>query len=101
MRLIKVQESSSSSEPNSYQKKAGFRVDGYQLGQDFVHLRTILSKSKLYQASGLYGPDVSQPRDHRRDLLEGWVSDDRCLRAKLRNCLFKNPACSSEKLNLI
>lgn len=60
-------------EPNSYQKKAGFRVDGYQLGQDFVHLRTILSESKLYQASGLYGPDVSQPRDHRRDLLEGFL----------------------------
>ncbi|XP_041915110.1 heparanase isoform X2 [Alosa sapidissima] len=60
-------------EPNSYQKKAGFRVDGYQLGEDFVHLRRILSESKLYKSSGLYGPDVSQPRDHRRDLLEGFL----------------------------
>ncbi|KAL2076845.1 hypothetical protein ACEWY4_027554 [Coilia grayii] len=62
-------------EPNSYQKKAGVQVDGYQLGQDFVHLRRILSESKLYQFSGLYGPDVSQPRDHRRDLLEGFLEN--------------------------
>lgn len=66
---------SSLSEPNSYQKKAGVRVEGSQLGQDFVHLRRILSESKLYQSSGLYGPDISQPREHRRDLLEGWVDD--------------------------
>ncbi|KAJ8260915.1 hypothetical protein COCON_G00166380 [Conger conger] len=60
-------------EPNSYEKKAGFRVDGYQLGQDFVHLRTILQESKLYQMAKLYGPDIGQPRDHRRDLLEGFL----------------------------
>uniref|UniRef100_A0A8C7W0S5 Heparanase n=1 Tax=Oncorhynchus mykiss TaxID=8022 RepID=A0A8C7W0S5_ONCMY len=35
-------------EPNSYEKKAGIRVNGYQL-------------------------DISQPRDHRRDLLEGFL----------------------------
>lgn len=60
-------------EPNSYEKKAGVRVDGNQLGADFVHLRTILSKSQLYRTAGLYGPDVSQPREHRRDLLEGFL----------------------------
>lgn len=59
-------------EPNSYEKKAGIRVDGYQLGQDFVQLRKILQESKLYNNTGLYGPDISQPRDHRKDLLEGW-----------------------------
>ncbi|KAG9342590.1 hypothetical protein JZ751_016022 [Albula glossodonta] len=60
-------------EPNSYEKKAGIRVDGYQLGQDFIHLRRILQQSKLYRSSRIYGPDVSQPRDHRRDLLEGFL----------------------------
>ncbi|XP_036385326.1 heparanase [Megalops cyprinoides] len=60
-------------EPNSYEKKAGIRVDGYQLGLDFVHLRKILKESKLYHMTGLYGPDVSQPRDHRRDLLERFL----------------------------
>lgn len=59
------------SEPNSYEKKAGIRVDGYQLGQDFVHLHQILQESPLYHSTGLYGPDVSQPRDHRKDLLSG------------------------------
>ncbi|CAB1318308.1 unnamed protein product [Coregonus sp. 'balchen'] len=64
-------------EPNSYEKKAGIRVDGYQLGQDFVQLRKILQESKLYHNTGLYGPDISQPRDHRRDLLEGYYVNGR------------------------
>lgn len=58
-------------EPNSYEKKAGIRVDGYQLGQDFVHLHQILQESTIYNSTGLYGPDISQPRDHRKDLLTG------------------------------
>lgn len=61
-----------SSEPNSYWKKAGIRVDGYQLGQDFTHLRQMMSESGLYRNAGLYGPDVGQPRDHRIDILDGW-----------------------------
>ncbi|MEQ2198206.1 hypothetical protein XENOCAPTIV_009411, partial [Xenoophorus captivus] len=56
--------------PNSYEKKAGIRVDGHQLGVDFTHLRKMLSESKLYRDSGLYGPDVGQPRGHKLDLLE-------------------------------
>ncbi|XP_072310258.1 heparanase isoform X2 [Eucyclogobius newberryi] len=60
-------------EPNSYEKKAGIRVDGLQLGEDFVHLRKIMSESRFYQNSGLYGPDVGQPRDHRIDILEGFL----------------------------
>lgn len=59
------------SEPNSYEKKAGIRVDGYQLGKDFTLLRQIMSESKFYRHAGLYGPDVGQPRDHRTDILEG------------------------------
>ncbi|XP_040012608.1 heparanase isoform X2 [Xiphias gladius] len=60
-------------EPNSYEKKAGIRVDGYQLGQDFSHLREIMSESRLYRDAGLYGPDIGQPRDHRTDMLEGFL----------------------------
>ncbi|KAM7368582.1 hypothetical protein PAMP_012907 [Pampus punctatissimus] len=60
-------------EPNSFEKKAGVRVDGYQLGQDFTHLRKMLSESKFYHDAGLYGPDVSQPRDHRIDILDGFL----------------------------
>uniref|UniRef100_A0A1A8FBB9 Heparanase n=2 Tax=Nothobranchius korthausae TaxID=1143690 RepID=A0A1A8FBB9_9TELE len=60
-------------EPNSFEKKAKVRVDGYQLGLDFVHLRKMMSKSKLYRDGGLYGPDVGQPRDHRVDLLDSFL----------------------------
>ncbi|KAL6469756.1 hypothetical protein MHYP_G00208750 [Metynnis hypsauchen] len=60
-------------EPNSYEKKAGISVDGYQLGQDFLHLHKILQKSRIYSSSGLYGPDISQPRNHRKDLLTGFL----------------------------
>ncbi|KAJ3606088.1 hypothetical protein NHX12_028131 [Muraenolepis orangiensis] len=64
-------------EPNSYQKKAGIQVGGAQLGADFVHLREILRKSKLYHNTGLYGPDIGQPRDHRKDLLQGYYVNGR------------------------
>lgn len=60
-------------EPNSYEKKAGIRVDGFQLGEDFVHLRKMMTESKFYHNAGLYGPDVGQPRDHRIDILEGFL----------------------------
>ncbi|MCJ8740897.1 hypothetical protein PDJAM_G00064450 [Pangasius djambal] len=60
-------------EPNSYEKKAEIRVNGSQLGEDFLHLRKILQNSELYSSSGLYGPDISQPREHRKDLLPGFL----------------------------
>ncbi|KAM9338732.1 heparanase [Symphorus nematophorus] len=60
-------------EPNSYEKKAGIRVDGHQLGQDFTRLREMMSESKFYHSARLYGPDVGQPRDHRTDILEGFL----------------------------
>uniref|UniRef100_A0A671XGA3 Heparanase n=1 Tax=Sparus aurata TaxID=8175 RepID=A0A671XGA3_SPAAU len=66
-------------EPNSYEKKAGIRVDGYQLGQDFTRLREMMSESKLYRDAGLFGPDVGQPRDHRVDILEGVMILIRCV----------------------
>ncbi|KAM7392397.1 hypothetical protein PAMA_007489 [Pampus argenteus] len=60
-------------EPNSYEKKAGVRVDGYQLGQDFIQLRKMMSESTFYHDAGLYGPDVGQPRDHRTPILDGFL----------------------------
>uniref|UniRef100_A0A3Q3WCS8 Heparanase n=1 Tax=Mola mola TaxID=94237 RepID=A0A3Q3WCS8_MOLML len=60
-------------EPNSYEKKAGIRVDGCQLGQDFTRLRKMMSEFKVYKNATLYGPDISQPRDHRTDILEGFL----------------------------
>ncbi|KAK1884180.1 Heparanase [Dissostichus eleginoides] len=63
--------------PNSYEKKAGVRVDGFQLGKDFAHLREMMSQSKLYRHAGLYGPDVGQPRNHRTDILQGYYVNGR------------------------
>uniref|UniRef100_A0A3P8UGV3 Heparanase n=1 Tax=Cynoglossus semilaevis TaxID=244447 RepID=A0A3P8UGV3_CYNSE len=60
-------------EPNSYKKKAGLRVDGFQLGRDFTKLREMMSQSEFYHNSQLYGPDVGQPRDHRVDILQGFL----------------------------
>lgn len=60
-------------EPNSFEKKAGIRVDGYQLGQDFTRLREMMSESKFYHDAGLFGPDIGQPRDRRTDILEGFL----------------------------
>uniref|UniRef100_A0A8C4S5T4 Heparanase n=1 Tax=Erpetoichthys calabaricus TaxID=27687 RepID=A0A8C4S5T4_ERPCA len=59
-------------EPNSFEKKAGIKVDGSQLGKDFIHLHNILKKYPLFQSSSLYGPDVGQPQKHRRKLLNGF-----------------------------
>ncbi|XP_062414966.1 heparanase isoform X1 [Pungitius pungitius] len=60
-------------EPNSYEKKAGIRVDGHQLGRDFNRLRAMMSQSTWFQGAGLFGPDVGQPREHRVNLLEGFL----------------------------
>nr|XP_023664414.1 heparanase [Paramormyrops kingsleyae] len=60
-------------EPNSYEKKFGIRLDGHQLGQDFMHLRRILQASRLYRDASLYGPDISQPRGYRLTLLEKFL----------------------------
>uniref|UniRef100_A0A3B3HCX0 Heparanase n=2 Tax=Oryzias latipes TaxID=8090 RepID=A0A3B3HCX0_ORYLA len=64
-------------EPNSFEKKAGIRVDGGQLGRDFTRLRKMMSESSLYRDAGLFGPDVGQPRDHRADILGGYYVDGR------------------------
>ncbi|XP_065490318.1 heparanase [Caloenas nicobarica] len=60
-------------EPNSFRKKSGIYVDGFQLGQDFIHLRQLLSNYTLYRHAKLYGPDVGQPRKHTQRLLRSFL----------------------------
>ncbi|NXN92686.1 HPSE Heparanase, partial [Rhinopomastus cyanomelas] len=60
-------------EPNSFRKKSGIYIDGFQLGQDFIHLRQLLSNYTLYQHTKLYGPDVGQPRKHTLRLLRSFL----------------------------
>ncbi|XP_005044922.1 PREDICTED: heparanase [Ficedula albicollis] len=60
-------------EPNSFRKKSGIHIDGFQLGQDFIHLRQLLNNYALYQHAKLYGPDVGQPRKHTQKLLRSFL----------------------------
>ncbi|KAF1495964.1 Heparanase, partial [Eudyptula minor novaehollandiae] len=60
-------------EPNSFRKKSGIYIDGFQLGQDFIHLRQLLSNYTLYRHAKLYGPDVGQPRKHTQKLLRSFL----------------------------
>ncbi|NXC18827.1 HPSE Heparanase, partial [Corythaeola cristata] len=60
-------------EPNSFRKKSGIYIDGFQLGQDFIHLRQLLSSYNLYRHAKLYGPDIGQPRKHTQRLLRSFL----------------------------
>ncbi|XP_030045012.1 heparanase [Microcaecilia unicolor] len=60
-------------EPNSFRKKAGIYIDGSQLGQDFVQLHKLLSSYSIFRSSGLYGPDVGQPRKKTQKLLQSFL----------------------------
>ncbi|XP_031452561.1 heparanase [Phasianus colchicus] len=60
-------------EPNSFRKKSGIYIDGFQLGRDFIHLRQLLSQHPLYRHAELYGPDVGQPRKHTQRLLRSFL----------------------------
>ncbi|KAI6069500.1 Heparanase [Aix galericulata] len=60
-------------EPNSFKKKSGIYIDGFQLGRDFIHLRRLLSQHPLYRHAKLYGPDVGQPRKHTQHLLRSFL----------------------------
>ncbi|XP_072261577.1 heparanase [Pyxicephalus adspersus] len=60
-------------EPNSFKKKSGLHVDGFQLGKDFVHLHRILGKYRCYKNSGLYGPDIGQPKKSSQKMLTSFL----------------------------
>ncbi|NWU68639.1 HPSE Heparanase, partial [Pterocles burchelli] len=64
-------------EPNSFRKKSGIYIDGFQLGHDFIHLRHLLNNYTLYQRAKLYGPDVGQPRKHTQKLLRSYYVNGR------------------------
>ncbi|XP_014426294.2 heparanase isoform X1 [Pelodiscus sinensis] len=60
-------------EPNSFRKKSGIYIDGFQLGQDFIHLYHLLRNYSSYRNSKLYGPDVGQPRKNTQKLLKSFL----------------------------
>ncbi|XP_015273404.1 PREDICTED: heparanase [Gekko japonicus] len=60
-------------EPNSFRLKSGIHIDGFQLGQDFIQLRHLLSNYSYYRNSKLCGPDVGRPRKHTQRLLRSFL----------------------------
>ncbi|XP_075705933.1 heparanase [Rhinoderma darwinii] len=60
-------------EPNSFKKKSGLYVDGFQLGKDFITLHDLLSKYKRYRISGLFGPDIGQPKKSSQKMLKSFL----------------------------
>ncbi|XP_029455411.1 heparanase [Rhinatrema bivittatum] len=60
-------------EPNSFRKKSGIYIDGSQLGQDFIQLHNLLRNYSCFRSSGLYGPDVGQPRKETQKLLKSFL----------------------------
>ncbi|XP_078066045.1 heparanase isoform X2 [Mustelus asterias] len=48
-------------EPNSFRKKAHIKIRGTQLGEDFEHLHSLLHTFRIFNHTGLYGPDIGQP----------------------------------------
>lgn len=60
-------------EPNSFKKKSGWHVDGTQLGKDFITLHDVLSKYRRYRNSGLFGPDIGQPKKSSQKMLKSFL----------------------------
>ncbi|XP_006867785.1 PREDICTED: heparanase isoform X2 [Chrysochloris asiatica] len=60
------------SKPNSFRKKSGIYIDGFQLGEDFVELHTLLGKS-AFKTAKLYGPDIGQPRGKTVKMLRSFL----------------------------
>ncbi|XP_073397857.1 heparanase [Dendrobates tinctorius] len=60
-------------EPNSFKKKSGLYVDGTQLGKDFITLHDLLGKYSRYRTSGLFGPDIGQPKKSTQKMLKSFL----------------------------
>ncbi|XP_056424758.1 heparanase [Hyla sarda] len=60
-------------EPNSFKKKSGVYVNGTQLGKDFITLHDLLSKYSRYRTSGLFGPDIGQPKKSSQKMLKSFL----------------------------
>ncbi|XP_075785621.1 heparanase isoform X3 [Pelodiscus sinensis] len=69
----KKYENTTITKPNSFRKKSGIYIDGFQLGQDFIHLYHLLRNYSSYRNSKLYGPDVGQPRKNTQKLLKSFL----------------------------
>lgn len=62
-------------EPNSFKKKSGLYIDGFQLGKDFLSLRKLLSTYLRYKNSGVYGPDIGQPKKQSQKMLKSFLNE--------------------------
>uniref|UniRef100_A0A803JKD1 Heparanase n=1 Tax=Xenopus tropicalis TaxID=8364 RepID=A0A803JKD1_XENTR len=60
-------------EPNSFRKKSGIYISGSQLGKDFVNLHNLLSNYPSYRDSGLFGPDIGQPKTQSQKMLKSFL----------------------------
>ncbi|KAM3938482.1 heparanase [Leptodactylus fuscus] len=60
-------------EPNSFKKKSGQYIDGSQLGKDFITLHELLQKYSRYRTSGLFGPDIGQPKKATQKMLKSFL----------------------------
>ncbi|XP_071971961.1 heparanase isoform X1 [Engystomops pustulosus] len=60
-------------EPNSFKKKSGVYIDGSQLGKDFITLHDLLGKYRRYKTSGLFGPDIGQPKKSSQKMLQRFL----------------------------
>ncbi|XP_053311781.1 heparanase [Spea bombifrons] len=61
-------------EPNSFRKKSGVYIDGSQLGKDFVDLHNLLLKYSSYRNTGLFGPDIGQPKKQSQKMLKRFLT---------------------------
>ncbi|KAM5192818.1 heparanase isoform 2-T2 [Mantella aurantiaca] len=60
-------------EPNSFKKKSGLYIDGFQLGKDFMSLHKLLGTYLRYKNSGVYGPDIGQPTKKSQKMLSRFL----------------------------
>ncbi|KAM9331469.1 heparanase [Gastrophryne carolinensis] len=60
-------------EPNSFKKKSGHYVDGSQLGKDFINLHNLLRTFSSYKNSGIFGPDIGQPKKQSQKMLTSFL----------------------------
>ncbi|XP_028651519.1 inactive heparanase-2 [Erpetoichthys calabaricus] len=60
-------------EPNSYRAMVGRTLNGSQLAQDYLKLRTQLQSVRYYNRANLYGPNIGRPRKNAVLLLDGFM----------------------------
>ncbi|XP_018431685.1 PREDICTED: heparanase isoform X2 [Nanorana parkeri] len=71
--FLRKYKNSTITKPNSFKKKSGLYIDGAQLGKDFMSLHQLLSTYLSYKNSGLYGPDIGQPKKQSQRMLTSFL----------------------------